>query len=119
MHSIEQYEFLLHFDEGFEDNDRLCSKMAQIALGSSGHSGLRVAVKPPLSPGRYTESSIDFLVLSAFFEGTSLSPIDWPLTVRVFAPLVKQPELRDCFESKELFMIGFGSLHLATTKQAP
>jgi hypothetical protein len=103
----------LTFTEGWEQGDRLCTPMGKVALGDSGECGLRVAVKPPIKGGRYTDSPADVecLILSAYFAGRSFFPISkWPFDVRVWVPLVNQPASRDQFQKDELYLIAFGEL---------
>jgi hypothetical protein len=110
----------LTFTEGWEEGARLCTSMGKVVLGDSGEFGLRVAVKPPIKGGQYTDSpaNVECLILSAYFGGQSFFPISkWPFDVRVWVPLVNQPETRDRFQKDELYMIAFGELLPNTSAQ--
>ncbi len=117
---MDKPELRLTLTEGFEEGERLCTPMGKVALGNSGEFGLRVAVKPPIKGGQYSDSPADVecLILSAYFAGRSLFPISkWPFDVRVWVPLVSQPETRDRFQKDELYMIAFGELLPNTSAQ--
>lgn len=106
--------FRLSFSEGFESGERLCTPVAKVELTNLGHLGkvgLKVAITPPIEAGRYSRFTTEQLVLTAYFWDDTLFPIDrWPFPVRVFAPTVDRPELKDHFDKNELYMIAFGEL---------
>ena len=113
MDIMDELELRLTLTEGFEEGERLCTPTGKIALGNSGKFGLRVAVKPPIRGGQYTNSlaDVECLILSSYFADRTFFPVDrWPFHVRVWVPLVNQPETRDRFQKDDLYMIAFGML---------
>ena len=117
---MDEPELRLTLTEGFEEGERLCTPMGKVALGNSGDFGLRVAVKHPIRGGLYADSprDVDFLILSSYFAGRTFFPIcKWPFDVRIFVPLVNQPETRDRFQKDELYMIALGMLVPNTSDQ--
>jgi len=103
----------LTFTEGFEEGERICSPHGKVALGTSGEFGLRVGVKPPIKSGQYRDSpaEIEYLILSSYFAGRTFFPVDrWPFHVRVWLPLIDEPEIRDRFQKEDLYMIAFAML---------
>jgi hypothetical protein len=117
---MDEPELRLTLTEGFEGGERLCTPMGKVALGDSGEFGLRVAVRPPIRGGLYSDSpgDVDFLILSSYFAGLTFFPIcEWPFHVRAFVPLVNQPETQDRFQKDELYMIAFGMLAPNTSDQ--
>jgi len=112
---MQETEFYLHFIEGYhEEEPRRCSQAREIAFGDYGEYGLLVHVDPPCSGMWYRNSEFDmhYLLVSAMFEGQSISPIQkWPMNVYVFAPLIEDPEKRDFLSLKEVKKIAFGEIH--------
>jgi hypothetical protein len=117
---MDEPELRLTLTEGFEEGERSGTPKGKVALGNSGEFGLRVAIKPPIRGGLYTDppADVEFLILIAYFAGRTFFPIcKWPLNVRVSVPLVNQPETRDRFQKDELYMIAFGMLLPNTSGQ--
>lgn len=112
--SMNESTFRLSFIEGFESGECLCTALGKVELTDLGHLGkvgLKVAISPPIEAGRYSRSTTEHLVLTAYFWDDTLFPIGrWPFSVRVFAPTVDCPETKDHFEKDELYMIAFGEL---------
>lgn len=115
-------QFYLYFDEGYYDEEpRLCTRVKEVSLGPKENLALWVNIDPPCSGTRYTsDTDLCYLLLETYFVGQSFSPVTkWPMAVRVYVPLVENPELRDHISGNEVLNIAFGSIYETPKPESP
>ena len=108
-------EFHLYFIEGFhQEEPRRCTTLKRVSFGAASKmDSLLVRIHPPCSGELYgvEEREIHSLLLSAFFAGQSFFPVErWPMQVRIYLPLIADPELRDHIDVAETRNMALGEI---------